>query len=56
MTHHPHIYMIVPGRGMLSVRALSKLFRHLFLTRLIDQQIASAGPPPPPLALPGPTP
>jgi hypothetical protein len=36
MTHHPHIYMIVPGRGMLSVRALSKLFRHLFLTRLIE--------------------
>jgi hypothetical protein len=38
MTHHPRIHMIVPGRGMLPVRALSKLFRHLFLTRLPSVQ------------------
>lgn len=49
MTHHPHIHMIVPGGGLneddrwisckpgffLSVRVLSKLFRRLFLERLI---------------------
>lgn len=50
MTHHPHIHMIVPGGGiapdgsrwissrpafLLPVRVLGKLFRRLFLTRLI---------------------
>ncbi len=50
MTHHPHIHMIVPGGGLspdgnrwvpshpaflLPVRVLSKLFRRLFLTRLM---------------------
>ncbi|WP_434053052.1 MAG: IS91 family transposase [Roseibium sp.] len=50
MTHHPHVHMIVPGGGisldgtrwissrpafLLPVRALGKLFRRLFLTRLI---------------------
>ena len=50
MTHHPHIHMVVPGGGisldgarwvssraafLLPVRVLSKLFRRLFLTRLI---------------------
>jgi putative transposase/transposase-like zinc-binding protein len=50
MTHHPHLHMIVPGGGiapdrsrwvssrpafLLPVRALGKLFRRLFLTRLI---------------------
>jgi hypothetical protein len=50
LTHHPHIHMIVPGGGialdgtrwvagrqgfLLPVRVLSKLFRRLFLTRLI---------------------
>jgi hypothetical protein len=50
MTHHPHVHMIVPGGGialdgqrwiasrpafLLPVRVLSKLFRRLFLTRLI---------------------
>ena len=50
MTHHPHIDMIVPGGGLsldrnrwvsshpvflLPVRVLGKLFRHLFLTRLM---------------------
>jgi hypothetical protein len=50
MTHHPHIHMIVPGGGLspdgsrwissrpaflLPVRVLGKLFRHLFLTRLM---------------------
>src|SRR5688572_8801136 len=50
MTHHPHIHMIVPGGGLapdgsrwiasrpaflLPVRMLGKLFRRLFLTRLI---------------------
>jgi hypothetical protein len=49
MTHHPHIHMIVPGGGLaddgnrwisckpkflLPVRVLSKLFRHLMLTKL----------------------
>lgn len=50
MTHHPHVHMIVPGGGiapdgrrwissrpafLLPVRVLGKLFRHLFLSRLI---------------------
>ncbi len=50
LTHHPHVHMIVPGGGitldgqrwissrpafLLPVRVLSKLFRRLFLTRLI---------------------
>jgi hypothetical protein len=50
MTHHPHVHMIVPGGGMardgerwinarpaffLPVRVLGKLFRRLFLTRLV---------------------
>lgn len=50
MTHHPHVHMIVPGGGiapggkrwvssrpafLLPVRVLGKLFRWLFLTRLI---------------------
>jgi hypothetical protein len=56
MTHHPHVHMIVPGGGLaldrtrwiasrpaflLPVRVLGKLFRRLFLTRLI--QIYDAG-------------
>jgi hypothetical protein len=51
MTHHPHVHMIVPGGGialdgqrwialrpafLLPVRVLGKLFRRLFLTRLIE--------------------
>jgi len=51
MTHHPHIHMIVPGGGLspdgsrwvssrpaflLPVRVLGKLFRRLFLTRLMS--------------------
>jgi hypothetical protein len=50
LTHHPHIHMIVPGGGLapdgkawvscrprflLSVRVLSRLFRRLFLERLV---------------------
>ena len=50
LTHHPHVHMIVPGGGialdgqrwissrpafLLPVRVLAKLFRRLFLTRLI---------------------
>ena len=50
MTHHPHVHMIVPGGGIsldgkrwlacrpgffLSVRVLSRLFRRLFLERLL---------------------
>jgi len=50
LTHHPHIHMIVPGGGLsrdgerwiaarpaflLPVRVLAKLFRRLFLSRLI---------------------
>src|SRR3546814_9853102 len=49
LTHHPHIHLIVPGRGisrdgtlwisarpafLLPVRVLVALFRRLFLTRL----------------------
>jgi hypothetical protein len=55
MTHHPHIHMIVPGGGisldgarwvssrpafLLPVRVLGKLFRRLFLTRLLELHIA----------------
>jgi hypothetical protein len=55
LTHHPHIHMIVPGGGisldgtrwvssrpafLLPVRVLSKLFRRLFLTRLLDHYTA----------------
>jgi hypothetical protein len=51
LTHHPHVHMIVPGGGialdgqrwvlsrpafLLPVRVLGKLFRRLFLTRLIE--------------------
>jgi hypothetical protein len=51
MTYHPHVHMIVPGGGiardgtrwiasrpafLLPVRVLGKLFRRLFLTRLIE--------------------
>jgi hypothetical protein len=50
MTHHPHVHMIVPGGGiapngsrwissqpafLVPVRVLGKLFRRLFLTRLV---------------------
>jgi hypothetical protein len=50
MTHHPHVHMIVPGGGFsldgkswvssrpdffLSVRVLSRLFRRLFLQKLV---------------------
>src|SRR6185437_16846626 len=50
MTHHPHVHMIVPSGGisldgsrwissrpafLLPVRVLGKLFRRLFLTRLV---------------------
>jgi hypothetical protein len=56
MTHHPHVHMIVPGGGialdgtrwmssrpafLLPVRVLAKLFRRLFLTRLL--QLHDAG-------------
>jgi hypothetical protein len=56
MTYHPHVHMIVPGGGiapggtrwissrpafLLPVRVLGKLFRRLFLTRLI--QLHDAG-------------
>ncbi|WP_394356874.1 IS91 family transposase [Shumkonia mesophila] len=55
MTHHPHIHMVVPGGGisldgarwvssraafLLPVRVLAKLFRRLFLTRLITLHAA----------------
>ena len=58
MTHHPHVHMIVPGGGIsldgqrwvscrpgffLPVRVLSRLFRRLFLEKLIA---AHAGRPP----------
>jgi hypothetical protein len=51
MTHHPHVHMIVPGGGiaidgtrwiasrpalLLPVRVLGKLFRRIFVTRLIE--------------------
>jgi Putative transposase/Transposase zinc-binding domain len=56
MTHHPHVHMIVPGGGiapdgsrwissqpafLLPVRVLGKLFRRLFLTRLVALHDAS---------------
>jgi len=56
LTHHPHVHMIVPGGGialdgqrwissrrafLLPVRVLGKLFRRLFLTRLIALYDAS---------------
>jgi hypothetical protein len=63
MTHHPHVHMIVPGGGiahdgsrwissrpafLLPVRMLGKLFRRLFLTRLLQfhdaGQLAFLGP------------
>jgi hypothetical protein len=55
LTHHPHIHMIAPGGGisldgtrwvstrpafLLPVRVLSKLFRRLFLTRLLELHAA----------------
>jgi putative transposase/transposase-like zinc-binding protein len=55
LTHHPHIHMIVPGGGisldgtrwvscrpgfLLPVRALSRLFRRLFLAGLADAHAA----------------
>jgi len=55
MTHHPHIHMVVPGGGisldgkswvssrpafLLPVHVLSKLFRRLFLTRLVELHAA----------------
>ena len=56
LTHHPHVHMVVPGGGialdgtrwistrsafLLPVRVLGKLFRRLFLSRLI--QLYEAG-------------
>jgi hypothetical protein len=56
MTHHPHVHMIVPGGGIsldgerwvacrpgffLPVRVLSRLFRRLFLARLLAAHQAS---------------
>jgi len=50
LTHHPHVHMIVPGGGLsldatkrvacrpgffLPVRVLSRLFRRLFLDKLV---------------------
>ena len=55
LTHHPHIHMIVPGGGisldgqhwvssrpafLLPIRVLAKLFRRLFLTRLVELHTA----------------
>jgi hypothetical protein len=55
MTHHPHVHMIVPGGGIslggetwvscrpgffLSVRVLSRLFRRLFLQKLVAAHAA----------------
>jgi len=55
LTHHPHVHMIVPGGGVsmdgrrwiackprffLPVRVLSRLFRRLFLERLIEAHAA----------------
>ncbi|QGN55679.1 IS91 family transposase [Novosphingobium sp. Gsoil 351] len=51
LTHHPHVHMVVPGGGiapdttrwissrpafLVPVRVLGKLFRRLFLTRLLE--------------------
>ncbi|CDZ61668.1 IS91 family transposase [Neorhizobium galegae] len=59
MTHHPHVHMIVPGGGialdgshwissrpafLLPVRVLGKLFRRLFLTRLLQFHDAGGSP------------
>jgi hypothetical protein len=59
MTHHPHVHMIVPGGGIslddtrwvscrpgffLPVRVLSRLFRRLFLGKLLDAHQADASP------------
>ena len=59
MTHHPHVHMIVPGGGiapdgkrwiwsrrafLLPVRVLGKLFRRLFLTRLIALKTPAGSP------------
>ena len=56
MTHHPHLHMIVPGGGLsedgsrwvpcrptffLPVRVLSRLFRRLFLKKLIEAHDAN---------------
>ena len=56
MTHHPHVHMIVPGGGLsedqsrwvpcrpaffLPVRVLSRLFRRLFLKKLIEAHDAN---------------
>ena len=56
LTHHPHVHMVVPGGGvaidgsrwissrpafLLPVRVLGKLFRRLFLTRLLELHAAS---------------
>jgi hypothetical protein len=55
LTHHPHVHMIVPGGGLsldgkswiasrpgffLSVRVLSRLFRRLFLQKLVSAYAA----------------
>lgn len=55
LTHHPHVHMIVPGGGialdgsrwissrpafLLPVKVLGKLFRRLFLTRLMALHVA----------------
>ena len=55
MTHHPHVHMIVPGGGIsldgsrwvscrpgffLPVRVLSRLFRRLFLEKLVAAHAA----------------
>jgi Putative transposase/Transposase zinc-binding domain len=57
LTHHPHVHMIVPGGGFspdgkswvssrpdffLSVRVLSRLFRRLFLEKLVAAHQAGA--------------
>jgi len=60
MTHHPHVHMIVPGGGIspdgkrwascrpeffLPVRVLSRLFRRLFLSKLLAAHQAGRLPP-----------
>jgi hypothetical protein len=55
LTHHPHVHVIVPGGGFsldgkswissrpgffLSVRVLSRLFRRLFLQKLVSAYTA----------------
>jgi hypothetical protein len=54
LTHHPHVHMVVPGGGialdgqrwvpsrpafLLPVRMLGKLFRGVFLSRLLVDRI-----------------